>query len=165
MLTTTFLLALSSTPTAALLAQEPQAGVQWFQGPFFSARGKARAEKKLLAVAFVAQWSDWSKKLEKDTFGDPGVVAALEGLVCYRAEATSREGQRVADKFPVRTYPTVFFVGSDGRPEELIEGYIPPQSFIPELARIRAGQGTRSAYERKVAQDPRDIAARLQLAD
>ena len=146
---------------ATLRADEPD----WFVGPYFSARGQSQAEKKLIFIAFCADFSEWSKKLEQDTFSDAAVIAALDDLICVRVDPASRPGKRLSEVFPVRTVPIMFFVGPDGRAEDLIEGYIQPAAFLGELRRILSESATRSDLERKVAAAPNDVLARLVLAD
>lgn len=172
-ITTLALAGLAAAPSnpAAPFADE-LGKLPWFQGPYFSAQAKAEAEDKLVFIAFWAEGYGWCEKLAQDTFSNDAVVTAMKDIICVNVDLTRDESNRwkdarvasVASRFPVRVFPTMFFVGPDGAFEDLIAGYIPPTAFISELARITSGQGTLSSLRKKVDDQPDDIAARLTLA-
>ncbi len=146
--------------------------VEWFAGPWFSVLNKARAEKKGVVVVYWAEGFPWCDKLIADTLTDSGVADALDASVAVHVDLTRDAAgslldprvERLSRAYPVRVLPSLFFVDSDGRAQDLIAGYIPPQALLAELRRIQGGQGTRADLEAQVAASPEDIALRLTLA-
>jgi len=146
--------------------------IDWFEGPYFSALAKAQAEGRLVFVAFRTQDSIWCEKLEQDTFSDAAVGAELADVVCLHVDVTRDAANELVDpsaaaierNFAIKVFPSIFFVSSAGRTEDVIAGYIPPGPLLSEIRRVKQGQLTLSALEIVVDGDPTNIAARLELA-
>ena len=146
--------------------------IQCFKGPYLGALAKASAEGKMVFVAFWTKDSDWCDKLVRDTFSDPSAAAALNDFVCLSVDLTrgpdgrliQPQSENVSRRFPVRVFPSLFFVAPDGTVEDIISGYIPPAAFVSEVQRVRSGTSTRTDLEAQVRRAPQDIAARLALA-
>jgi thioredoxin-related protein len=163
---------LAAAALAPPVPAAPAQGIDWFEGPWFSAQRKARAEGRGLLVAFRTDGSTWCDRLASESFSDPAVAGETEPYVCLLVDLTRDAGGHyvdnraavVAERFPVRVFPSIFFTDGEGRLEDLIAGYAPTASLLAELRRIRAGTGTRTELEQQVARAPEDIAARLRLA-
>ena len=112
---------------------------------------KARKEGKFVMVEFYADWDQWGKKLDKETFTDPKVVEAIKadfvpvkinaegsGIVVHEMrEMTMSE---LADKYGVKNYPSIWFLDKDGQKAKLLNGYLPPDSFLVYLKYIKSGR-------------------------
>lgn len=161
----------AASATATARVEIPDA-IDWFQGPYFSALGKAKAENRLVFVAFLTDDSAWCRKLVTDTFTDAGVATELADVVCVKVNATRDAANAFVDpkaaaierRFAIKMFPSLFFVSSEGKTDDVVAGYIPPGPLISEIRRVKQAQGTLSALEAAVAQAPEDIQARITLA-
>lgn len=167
------LLALAPACAAPVLAAlRHEEAIDWFQGPYFSALAKAKAEGRLVFVVFTTSDSTWCDKLAVDSFSDAGVAAELADVVCVRVNATRDASNRhveagaaaIERRFAIKVFPSLYFVSAEGVTEDVIAGYIPPVPLLGEIRRVKQGQLTRSALEAFVAGNPGNIAARLELA-
>jgi thiol-disulfide isomerase/thioredoxin len=158
------LMAPPATPSAAtLLASGDHGKIAWFEGSFEAALAKAKAENKLIFIDFWTSWCGWCKRLDKDTFADESVAAEMKDILCLSIDAESEAGAPLAKRFSVRGYPALILLGSDGKPEDAIGGYLKPDKFKTEIRRVRSGEGTVSGLRKKLAADPTNQEARNQL--
>jgi len=103
---------------------------------------------------FYADWCVSCIEMERYTFTDPGVQAALADTVLLQADVTANDGQDQAllQRFGVYGPPTIIFFGPDGRQREGYEvvGYMKAAEFAAHVRRAlqtgpmtaaRAGSG------------------------
>lgn len=151
-------------PSATSVAPGDHGKIAWFQGSFEAALAQAKAENKLIFIDFWTDWCGWCKRLDKDTFSNDSVVTEMKDILCLSIDAESKTGKPIAKRFAVGSYPTLILLGSDGRVDDKIGGYLKPDQFKREIQRVRSGEGTVRGLRRKVAADPTNIDLRLQLA-
>jgi len=147
---------LVSAAVALAFACQPGSGV-WYKGNAVQAADEARDRETLVMMEFYTDWCSWCKRLEKDTFTHPEVVAELKKLVPIRVNAEGG-GEGLAKSFGVDSYPTVVFVDPEGEEVDRILGYLPPEEFLRQTRRIRAGD-TFVACLFRLAEDPSDADA------
>ncbi|MFT4649136.1 MAG: hypothetical protein ACI9X4_002371 [Glaciecola sp.] len=154
-------------------AQVQQAGaIDWFPGPLFAIKAKAEREKKGVLFVSFKDGSSGSDKLFQTTLADPNVQAQLSQLICVKIDLSAdsdgviydKNSERIAARFPVRSYPTMLYVGASLQPEDFISGYVPPQKLVIELQRMLAGTNILSDLRAKFAAAPRDVDAIWNLA-
>ncbi len=111
---------------------------------------KARKEGKYIMVDFFAQWCKWCKKLDKTTYVDPKVAQAINAdFVPVKIDSESQDKvtyemrritkAQLADKYKVSSYPTIYFLDKDGKKADILNGYLPPDSFLVYLQYIKSG--------------------------
>ena len=100
-----------------------------------AALSKAGTENKLVMVDFYADWCQWCKRLDKNTFSDASVQRALASVVSVRLNG-EREGREAAARFNVEGYPTLVFLNAAGAEVGRIPGYMDPGPFLQELQGI-----------------------------
>ncbi len=142
---------------AGVLAACRGAGDLYYDGDFEKARAEAAARGTLVMVQFTTEWCSWCRRLEADTLASDEVRREIDGLVAIEQDAEN-EGRELARRFDVVSYPTVVFTDADGREVDRIVGYRPPDDFVADIRRIRAGDTFVACLE-ELAEDPADADA------
>ena len=91
----------------------------------------AQSSKKPLMVDFYASWCGWCKKLDKDVYTNPEVVALSKEFVCVKVD-TDKYGAD-ASKYGVQGLPTIAFLNADGTVIDKIVGYSPAPDFATSM--------------------------------
>lgn len=132
---------------AALGGSDPLAPIPWsanrapelqFQ-PIHSvadlerAVAQAHARGRGVLVDFSAAWCTSCKEMDRYTFTDPGVQAALSGATLLRADVTDNtaDDQALLKHFGIFGPPTIAFYGPDGRErtQYRVVGYMKAPAF------------------------------------
>ncbi len=103
---------------------------------------EASAQGKGVMLDFFAEWCTDCHRMEKVTFRDPQVLAALENVVALKADVTANdaEDKRLLKHFRLIGPPTIIFFGPDGkeRTSHRVMGFMGPEEFA---AHVRAAVG------------------------
>ena len=140
------------------------AEVEWYQGAYMSALGRARHEERMLCLYFWSGGSPNCQRLFQETLGDPAVVSLLADFVCYSADAADANGARLLARYQVSTVPTVLLLNAQGEAQDAIIGFADPLTFAAEVARIQSGQETVGSLRALCRQAPADLGLRLRLS-
>ena len=104
---------------------------------------RAKLQGRGVLVDFSAAWCTSCKEMERYTFTDPDVQAALSAMVLLRADVTHNDAddQALLKRFGIFGPPTIAFYGADGeeRTQYRVVGYMKAQAFA---ARTRAALHT-----------------------
>jgi thiol:disulfide interchange protein DsbD len=101
---------------------------------------KAGALGKPVMLDFYADWCVACKELERYTFSDPGVIAALDRFILLKADVTANdaEDQALMKHFGIIGPPAILYFDTTGA--ELknyrLVGFKPADAFLAHLARI-----------------------------
>lgn len=97
------------------------------------ALARADAADQPVMVDFYADWCVSCKEMERYTFTDGDVHAALEGAVLLQADVTANDevDQALLKYFGIFGPPTIVFYDGDGveRPAYRVVGYMPAEEF------------------------------------
>jgi thiol:disulfide interchange protein DsbD len=107
-----------------------------------AALAEARAAARPVMIDFTADWCTVCKELEKYTFSEPTVVAALEPFMLLRADGSAYDDDDAAllKYFEAYGYPTVAFYDASGRRQDGFElaSFVPADEFLPHVRRLAA---------------------------
>ena len=105
----------------------------------------AHADGRPVMLDFYADWCVSCKEMEKYTFNDPRVEAALDRTVLLRADVTRNDGddQALLKAFGIYGPPTIAFYGPNGQERRAyrVVGYMKAADFA-SLARLAVASGS-----------------------
>jgi thiol:disulfide interchange protein DsbD len=135
----------------ALVAGALKHGLE-FQ-PLASAETALAASDRPAAIDFSADWCQPCHELERVTFTDPRVIAAMKEFRLYKVDLTrydSPEADRWRRQFGILGVPTVVFTRLDGSEvrSARVEGFTPPPAFLERVALAREAIAGRPADPR-----------------
>ena len=137
--------------TAVAKNQAVSKKLQWFE--YVEGYNKAKAENKILLVDAYTDWCGWCKVMDRETYTNAEVIAALnQDFVCVKfnpeVEKTHSFGKYnlksqellywLANGQP-GGYPTSYFVFHPTKNDERASqaGYLPPDQFLKLLAEVK----------------------------
>jgi thioredoxin-related protein len=113
--------------TSTLFSQ----GITFFEGSWKDAMAKAKAEDKLLFVDAYAKWCGPCKAMAKNVFTKPEVGDFFNAnFINLKLDMEEADGVTFGHKYPVRAYPTLFFIDGDGKIVKNITGGQQPDGLI-----------------------------------
>jgi len=155
----------SAAPAPAPTAANAVEQVAWYSGSYNAAVAEARDTGKLLFLAFVPEWSDYSRKLVDETFPDGTVAKELNDLICLKYTEEDNVSRQIIRLYNVDQFPSIVVAEPNGKIEDLITGFIPAQPLVGELRRIKSANDTVSARRDLAEATPSDLNLRWSLAD
>ncbi len=112
-----------------------------FASDFTTALAAAKKDKRPVFVDFYTDWCSWCKKMDQETYTDPGIQKLIkEGWVAMKinAEDNSKKGvfngksmtyREIGQYFRVSGYPSFLFIDKEGKPVTVLPGYFPKTDF------------------------------------
>jgi len=91
-------------------------GIEFFHGTWAEALEKAQAEERLIFVDAYASWCGPCKRMSAQTFPDPKAGEYFNAnFVNLKIDMEKPENAEFAQKYPVNSYPTLFFIDATGK--------------------------------------------------
>ncbi|MEO1581316.1 MAG: protein-disulfide reductase DsbD [Pseudomonadota bacterium] len=114
-----------------------------------NAVASAAREGKAVMLDFYADWCVSCKEMEKYTFTDQTVIAALEDTVLLKADVTAndQDDKDLMAVFGIFGPPSIIFYGPDGvlRPGYQVVGYMAAEKFSAHVDRATSPNRTQTA--------------------
>ena len=140
-----------------IAACQPDTSKTWFSGDLEAARAEAGTRDTMVMIEFYADWCNWCRRLDADTFSVPEVQRELARFVSIKLNG-EKGGAELAARFGIDSYPTLIFLDPNGKEMDRILGYLPPDRFLRRVRRIRTGD-TFLACLRDLEEDPGNVEA------
>ena len=104
----------------------------------------ANASGKTVMLDFYADWCVSCKEMEKYSFPDPSVQAALANTALLQADVTANDDvdQALMQRFGILGPPSILFFGQDGaeKPDYRVVGFKPATDFATHIRQAFGGQ-------------------------
>lgn len=146
---------LTPLPVAAGSAtQNPDRFIPW-EGYGASAFTRARVEQRLVLLELEAVWCHWCHVMDKRTWTDPRVIAAIRnGFVPVRVDHDARPD--LAERYRRYGWPAIIILDAQGRDLAKHAGYLPPERMLALLDKVSADPTplTEAKPEQARAPDP-----------
>jgi thiol-disulfide isomerase/thioredoxin len=121
-------------------------GIRFFHGTFAEALAKAQKEDKLIFMDAYTAWCGPCKRMAANVFPDQAVGEFYNpNFINLKIDMEKGEGPEIAQKYGVRSYPTLLYIGADGKVVHTGSGARPPDLFI-EL-----GQEALKKFDKSIA--------------
>ena len=114
--------------------------LKWYHN-FSEALAEAKAKNKLVFADVYTDWCGWCKRLDRDTFSDPTMVAYLaEKYICVKVNAENgKENVKLAEDAEVTGFPTGLVFKSSGELLGKVSGYKDAFGYKSALESLEPG--------------------------
>ena len=120
-------------------AKKEVPAVTWTTAMDAALADAGKANRPIL-LDFYTDWCEWCHALDDTTYKDPQFIEYSKKFTCGRVNA---EVDTVsAEKYHVRSYPTVIIMKSDGTEIDRVLGYSRAPEFIAQIEEYMAGRNT-----------------------
>ncbi|MCF0062069.1 thioredoxin family protein [Dyadobacter chenwenxiniae] len=110
-------------------------GIQFTEAKWAEILKKAKAENKIIFFDAYTTWCGPCKMMQKNVFTRDDVAAVFnKDFINVKYDMESGEGLKLAGKYPLEAYPTLFFIDAKGKVVKQVIGYQTPEKLI-ELAK------------------------------
>ncbi len=110
----------------------PAAEIVWSE--YLNGLAEGRKQKKPIFIDFYTDWCHWCHELDRVTYQDKQVIRLMnEKLIAIRINAESKTGMSIARQYPIRGYPSLWFLNSNGDVITPINGYVEPHNMVSIL--------------------------------
>lgn len=115
------------------------AAIEW-KGAMDAALADAGAHSRPILLDFYTDWCVWCKALDESTYTDSAFVRFSKRFTCAKVNA---EVDTVsAERYRVRSYPTVLLLRADGTEIDRVVGYYRAPEFMALVEDYLAGRNT-----------------------
>ena len=133
-------------PLAGLSAPSAGSGAAHEEPAFAPIKSVDDLDRALAAAGqgamldFYADWCIECKRMERNTFPEPGVAALMDQLTLLQADVTANDAvdQALMRRFGVIGPPAILFFDREGREMQAyrLVGYFDPETFAAHLERV-----------------------------
>lgn len=130
-ITTLFFFSTFFLPASPNYQSRETAGIIFFQGTWKEALKKSAVENKPIFLSLSTGWCGWCKKLKQNVFTDKKAGDYFnKNFINIELDGEHDEGQRLAHKFGVNEYPSLFIVDKNENQKLSSEGYHDAEDLI-----------------------------------
>ena len=104
--------------------------IKWY--PYEEGMALGKSDGKKTFISFYADWCQYCRKMEKQTFKDPSIVSFLnENFIAIRVDV-ERE-RRIAAQYQISPLPDTWFISENGEIIGNKPGYMTAKELLPVL--------------------------------
>ncbi len=133
---------LAALATAAVAGD--QKGIAWLS--YEDGLAVAAESGKMVMIDFHADWCKYCKKMDKETFSDPGVIRLVEQYFVPISVDTQKQ-QKIGQQYSVKSLPTMWFLESDSSPITPLPGFVDAKRFRTILGFISSRSFETMSFE------------------
>ncbi len=139
------------------LNQVSSQGIDFFHGTWEEALEQAQIQDKVIFVDAFTTWCGPCKRMSKTVFTDKAVGEFFnQNFINMKIDMEKTPGRKFQQEYPVAAYPTLYFIGSDGKVVFKTTGGRQVEQFI-ELGQSVLGRTDKSGeYAEKYDKGDRD---------
>jgi thiol-disulfide isomerase/thioredoxin len=130
--------------------------VRWEPGPPDSALFRARRDSLPAYLDFYADWCAPCRWMDRVVYPDPLLGEASEGVRMIKVDIETPAGKALAARYDVQAYPTLVFVGAEGKETLRWVGPLSLRDTRLDLAQVAVPSTQRAAYVAAGAKRPGD---------
>lgn len=119
----------------------------------------AKEQGKFLFIDFTADWCQYCKMMDSNTYTDSAVQKTLAGFVRVRLDSDKEKD--LTETYKVDGLPTLIVADASGKALARVSSYLPPKAMLEFLSDVSAY----IAAKEKLAKDAKDLEAAFTLAD
>ncbi len=136
---------------------DAQDGIQFFSGNWEEAIETAKKEHKLIFVDAYAEWCGPCKRMAKEVFTQKELGDFFNKyFINVKMDMEKGEGPKLAQKYKVSAYPTLFFIDGAGEVVNVQVGGVNAEQLLG-LAKVSMNKGDKSKnYEEEYENGNRD---------
>lgn len=121
---------------SAEAAAEEATSISWLS--YRQGREQASQTGKMLLINFTADWCRYCRKMKKETYTEPEVIAYVSEHFVPVMVDTQKERQ-IATEYYVRGLPTIWFLTSEGERISNLPGFVDAPTYLQVLRYIASG--------------------------
>lgn len=130
-----FMMLVAMQGAMAQSSESTQSGITFYKGSFGQALEEAKRQNKPLFVDFYAVWCVPCKHMAKEVFTQDSVGKYFnEKFISIQVDAEKPENKQVAAQYKVEAYPTLAFIGTDGKAISVTVGAMDAASLMEAAA-------------------------------
>lgn len=125
---------------------------------------QATAQKKLVIAYLYADWCPWCKRMDRETWPDPGVIAEARKHVLLRLNGEKDpDGVSLRERMMARGFPAILLLNADGSEFDRISGFLQPEAFLERLRASLEDPESLGNLKASAARKPGDLTLRYRL--
>ena len=97
---------------------------------FTNALAVGKEENKPVIVKFEANWCQFCKLMDANSFSDDKIMKILEDFIVIKVDVDTPEGRFLANKYRVRSLPILIGLNPEGKLIYRRAGYQSPEKLI-----------------------------------
>lgn len=106
-------------------------GIEFFHGTWEEALEMAQSQDKLIFVDAYTTWCGPCKKMSRNVFTQASVGDFYnKNFISMKIDMEKKDGRKFQRKYPVSAYPTLYYIGGDGKAVHMTKGGRSPEDFI-----------------------------------
>ncbi len=149
-----FLLFFFSPYIVSISPQKKRAKQIWFTNIEKGLRS-ARQKKRPIIIDFYASWCDFCRRLRREVYPNPKVMAQTRNFVRVRINGENQP--RIMKRYQVDSFPTTIFLDKNGALLDRMTGFVIATKMIQKLKEARKDSNHYKIIIAKTKKNPHDL--------